>query len=908
MKDEKLKFSKRFTKFSFSLLLLGMFLFTGTLALSGCGGGGGTTGGGSASSQTYTVTPTGGPAVKGAKVMMYELGNTVDITCPQTSSGSGSYTCTVSPVPSSSTPLYITVTGGSGSSVGSNVVMTNLITPNIISNKSYSTIPVNELTTVAATDALKQAGFTGVSNGNAPVPPAATKLSTAINEAADNIASIANGVHFTNNNGTAGNVTSAAATSNNATQIESLVNVLDTLANDLSECVSSSTSTTCTTMLSDGGVSTTSGGGTILNIVVNVYNNNSSVSTGKLTSDASTSSSPEFNSGTTETPIVAPLQNIAIPSSTSMTTPSMTTTPTSGISAAVMYQYNTSGTSGDTVNEYSIDTTTGVITASPQSVATGEGVSGLVFNKNNSYAYAIDSSDNIWVYSAVNGILTKDAEYSLSQYLTSANYNSLPSGYPGTTANGLLDTNLNTLYVNLPSTSKYGSTIIFIPINSDGSLNVSGEIQIPDYQGNYHFYNYNNTNSFYGNVVLETYDPSVGSYELNAYSVNSSGMISSAPISTPIKFATVSSTNTFSPPLVSYIPYAPNGGFYFAYTFGNNTGGAGIYKFTYGSNGQLTGTSGNITTNNGSTSLFNNVVVPNQSYLYYTDNAGNIYLCNNTSSSISCSETEPALSYIPSGDSVYNGEDSLFFVRNTLYASALLSTGSTYTWQLFPFTIGNDGSLTSLPSVVGNISSGGKGGFYAVGFPVNHIISFYPLTNQSQLYAYQVDTSGLIESSNPVKSAFSNNVGDDWENGNFITYNNTSSVSTSTIYDYLFSGASGMLNQVGNATTLSNVNYLASTVQFPFPFLPSNLSPDTNYIANVFCSEVENACRFEPLQAIYGYGYNSSNTNLGFYGIQITSSSLTAMNSGGAIIPANASSANIQIYEFFYSGYPSSIV
>ena len=41
MKDEKLKFSKRFTKFSFSLLLLGMFLFAGTLALSGCGGGGG---------------------------------------------------------------------------------------------------------------------------------------------------------------------------------------------------------------------------------------------------------------------------------------------------------------------------------------------------------------------------------------------------------------------------------------------------------------------------------------------------------------------------------------------------------------------------------------------------------------------------------------------------------------------------------------------------------------------------------------------------------------------------------------------------------------------------------------------------------------------------------------------------
>ncbi len=905
MKDEKLKFSKRFTKFSFSLLLLGMFLFTGTLALSGCGGGGGTTGGGSASSQTYTVTPTGGPAVTGATVMMYELGNTVGIKCTQTSSGSGSYTCTVSPVPSSNTPLYITVTGGSGSSVGSNVVMTNLITPNIISNKSYSTIPVNELTTVAATDALKQAQFTGVSSGSAPTPPA--NSSAAITEAANNITSIAGNIHFTDNNGnnTIGNVTSAATTSNNATQIESLVNVLDTLANDLSECVSSTAN--CSTVLLDGGSSS----GNILNVVVNVYNNNSSVSTGKLTSDASTSSSPEFNSGTTETPIVAPLQNIAIPSSTSMTTPS-----TSGISAAVMYQYNTSGTSGDTVNEYSIDTTTGVITASPQSVPTGEGVSGLVFNKNNSYAYAIDSSDNIWVYSAVNGILTKDAEYSLSQYLTSANYNSLPSGYPGTTANGLLDTNLNTLYVNLPSTSKYGSTIIFIPTNSDGSLNVSGEIQIPDYQGNYHFYNYNNTNSFYGNVVLETYDPSVGSYELNAYSVNSSGMISSAPIISPIKFATVAYTSgtvtsgniTAVAPLVSYIPYAPNGGFYFAYTFGNNTGGAGIYKFTYSSNGQLNETSGNITTNNGSTSLFNNVVVPNQSYLYYTDNAGDIYLCNNTSSSISCSESEPASSYIPSGDSVYNGEDSLFFVRNTLYASALLSTGSTYTWQLFPFTIGNDGSLTSLPSVVGNISSGGKGGFYAVGFPVNHIISFYPGTNQSQLYAYPVDTAGLIESSNPVKSAFSNNVGDDWENGNFITYNNTSSVSTSTIYDYLFSGASGMLNQVGNATTLSNVNYLASTVQFPFPFLPSNLSPDTNYIANVFCSEVENACRFEPLQAIYGYGYNINATNLGFYGIQITSSSLTAMNSGGAIIPANASSANIQIYEFFYSGHTSSIV
>ena len=79
------------------------------------------------------------------------------------------------------------------------------------------------------------------------------------------------------------------------------------------------------------------------------------------------------------------------------------------------------------------------------------------------------------------------------------------------------------------------------------------------------------------------------------------------------------------------------------------------------------------------------------------------------------------------------------------------------------------------------------------------------------------------------------------------------------------------------------------------------------FLPFIFCSEVENACRFEPLQAIYGYGYNSSGNNLGFYGIQITSS-LTAMNSGGAIIPANASSANIQIYEFFYSGYPSSIV
>ncbi|MDA8273457.1 MAG: hypothetical protein M0Z72_06950 [Deltaproteobacteria bacterium] len=35
------KISKRFNRFGFSLLLLSMFLFAGTLLLSGCGGGGG---------------------------------------------------------------------------------------------------------------------------------------------------------------------------------------------------------------------------------------------------------------------------------------------------------------------------------------------------------------------------------------------------------------------------------------------------------------------------------------------------------------------------------------------------------------------------------------------------------------------------------------------------------------------------------------------------------------------------------------------------------------------------------------------------------------------------------------------------------------------------------------------------
>ena len=896
---------KQFFKKSrkFYLLALLLLIFTVPVALSGCGGGGGgSSSSSSPTSATYTVTPTGGPAITGATVTMYDLNNNSNPTTCQQTSTSGQYTCTISPAPSNTDALYITVSGGSA---GGNAVLTNLITPTIINNKGYNNIPVNELTTVAATDALKQADFTNVSTGNAPAPPT-TNASTAITNAVQNITNIADSVHFTS-----GKLTSTAQSSQNSEQIESLINVLDTLANALSTCVN--TPSSCSTLLSYGGSPST---GTTLNVVVNVYSNTASsgttLSLTGLTTIADTGSG--FNSGTTLTPVIAPLTNTGIP-----TTSTSNSSPASSISSAVMYQYATTGSSPYVINEYPIDPTTGVVTSStPQTVTTGPGVLGVAFNENNSYAYAIDGNDNIWVYSANNGILTYSKEYSLSQYLTSANYSALPSGYSDN--NGFIQTVLNTLYVILPST-QYGETLVAIPINSDGSLGVSSEIAIQDYQGNYHQYNFNSSTKFFNNVVLEVYNTTAGAYELNAYSLNSSGMISSAtPIST-ISFsttgystATVTSGNiTESAPLVTYIPYMPNSGFYFAYTFGSNTGGAGIYNITFNQNGVLTDKQGSIDTANGSTSLFNNVAVPNANYLYYTDNTGNIYVCDNSSSTpINCSEAKSTSSFLPSGYSVNNGQESLFFIGNTLYANATLTSTSGYTNYLFPFTINSNNGSLNLDS--GNEIIGGTGtsatsyfGSIYTFYPYNYIFSSSVTANGNTIEAYSVDPStGLVDVSNPVSSTGVENAGDSYlGDGDIIKLDYSNSVGT--LNNYLENNGSFNLD---GSMALNGIEMLDGALNFPFTAL-SQVNPDENYMTSVYCNEFENVCNNEPPIAAYIDGYAGIANARSIYGIQIGTNALTAMNSGNVIasyMTGNTYGAinyAVEIYEFFPSGYPS---
>ena len=899
---------KQFFKKSrkFYLLALLLLIFTVPVALSGCGGGGGgSSSSSSPASATYTVAPKGGNRIIGATVTMYDLNTSASTpTCQQTTPTSGQYTCTFTTAPSSTDALYITVSGGSvsGSSTTNNsaISLTNLVTP------TNNIIPVNELTTVAATDALKKAQFTNVSTGNMPTPPT-TNAYTAIKNAVNNITNIADSVHFTSSTTyTAGSLTSTAQ---NSEQIESLINVLDTLANALSTCVNANTSDSCSNLLKDGGVSNT---GTILNVVVNVYNYTpSSEPTLSLTglSTIADNSSSEFNSGTTQTTVIAPLANTSIP-----TTSTSTSSSTSSISSAVMYQYATTGSSPYVINEYPINPTTGVVTSStPQTVTTGQGVLGVAFNENNSYAYAIDGNDNIWVYSANNGILTYSKEYSLSQYLTSANYSVLPNGYADN--NGDIITVLNTLYVLLPSATQYGEMLVAIPMNSDGSLDVSNEIAIQDYQenNNYNnFYNFNSSNKFFNNVLLEVYNPTAGAYELNAYSLNSSGMISSAtPIST-ISFSTTSYSNTA--PLVTYIHYAPNSGFYFAYTFGNNPGGAGIYNITFNQNGVLTAKQGSIDTANGSTGLFNNVVVPNANYLYYTDNIGNIYVCNNSSSStLNCSEAESTSSFLPSGYSVNNGQESLFFIGNTLYANATLTSTSGYTNYLFPFTINNSNGSLTLDS--GNEIIGGTGtsatsyfGSIYTFYPYNYIFSSVVTANGNTI-SYSVNPSnGLVDVSNPISSTEVENAGDSYlGDGDLITFDYNNSVGT--LNNYLEN--SGSFNLDGSMA-LNGIENLGDVLNFPiFTALLFQVNPDENYMTLVYCNEFENVCNNEPPIVAYidsSTATTATTNTRSIYGIQIGSNSLSAMNSGNAIASytINSSDLNyaVEIYEFFPSGYP----
>ena len=333
---------------------------------------------------------------------------------------------------------------------------------------------------------------------------------------------------------------------------------------------------------------------------------------------------------------------------------------------------------------------------------------------------------------------------------------------------------------------------------------------------------------------------------------------------------------------------------------------------TFNQNGVLTAKPGSIDTANGSTSLFNNVAVPNANYLYYTDNIGNIYVCDNSSSTPSCSEAEPASSFLPSGYSVNNGQESLFFIGNTLYANAVLTSTSGYTNYLFPFTINSNNGSLNLDS--GNEIIGGTGtsatsyfGSIYTFYPYNYIFSSSVATIGNTIEAYSVDPStGLVAVvSNPVSSTEVENAGDSYlGDGDIITLDYSNSVGT--LNNYLENNGSFNLD---GSTALNGIEMLDGVLNFPFTAL-SQVNPDENYMTSVYCNEFENVCNNEPPITAYIDGYAGTANAKSIYGIQIGSNSLSAMNSGNAIasyITGTSTVVNyaVEIYEFFPSGYPS---
>ncbi len=585
------------------------------------------------------------------------------------------------------------------------------------------------------------------------------------------------------------------------------------------------------------------------------------------------------------------------PHSTQATATPVATATAAVMTAAMAYVMNTSGSS-PVIDEYSIDPSTGVINPTMvASVTTGKYAYYLRFNGAGTFAYTMDSSQNLWVYSVSAGALTLVGSYTPAQYTGAA----LPSG--GVVYLHVLN---DTLYFEVASTSGSSSyTLYAVPISSGGAPNTSSELSISGCISSYSSDTYNK-----GNNVWLVVSPSSGVYDVEAFALNqATGMLTST---TPVSTTPI---NSNTPGYVYDLRYG-SGEMYIidsyditstASTGTTITGYNDIYDVSFSSTtGALTEIGSPYTVTNPSSSY----IVPNQADLYTADASGDIYGCVNTSSSFSCSEVEAYSSYLPSSSSI-----NMFFIGGTLYATNAWSSPAV----LYPFTISSTGSLTL--QAADEITP-----------PANTDSQYFPMASDSALLAlnnntsttpsssvisYTVNASGLVSPSSGATTIISNsaNASVNFINGenNLMAYAFDSSNNSVSLYDYAVN-SNGTLGSSPYTATMtitppSGYNSVSSFyISGGFPYDNNDYayfdSSYDYYMNNGVCSAYPNLC-LTPANAVYGsaYFYNTTSTSYenGIYGWQITSSGLTLMNGGTPII----SGTGIPYYaEFFSSGAP----
>ena len=563
------------------------------------------------------------------------------------------------------------------------------------------------------------------------------------------------------------------------------------------------------------------------------------------------------------------------------------------MTAAMVYSLNT-GASSPVIDEYSIDPATGVINPTASSVATGSGAYNLEFNGAGTFAYTMDSSHNLWIYSVSGGALTYVGKDTPTQYLGTA----LPSG-----ASVDFATRGDTLYfvvgTNSPPYTHYA-----VPISSSGTPNASSEVVISNGALVGNGITYNNRNN-----ILFIISPSSGVYNLEAFTLDpATGMITSA---TPVSTISLNS----NPPYYVYkIPNSSNGMYIVDnYSITTTTATTSTTTTTTTSYSEIydisLSTATGALTEIGSYTLQNPgygfyYIVPNQTDLYLNDTSGDIYGCVNTSSSFSCSEVEP-YSYLPSSSYIY-----MFFMDSTLYAGSQV---------LYPFTINSDGSLTLQTADEITAPANTYVQYYPMAsdsalLAVNNLYnsSTTPVTQSSSVISYAVNPGGLVFPSTGVTTSISSSaeaaVGFINGGGNLMASAFDSSNNTAVLYDYLIN-SNGTLGSSPSTATVTitppsgySLAYFGISTGFPYNnndyayYLTSN-----NYYMNSgLCSAYPNEC-FTPSSAVYGtaYFYNTNSFETGIYGWQITSSGLTLMNGGTPII------TKVPYFnEFFSSGTP----
>lgn len=285
-------------KNSISSLIFCIFLFSVSITLFGCGGGS-SSGTPASSSVIYNVTPAGGAGIIGATVNMYEVGNSMSFPCTATSGCQ--YNCTISPAPSASAVLYVTVSGGyadsscsSGtppsSSVASDILLSKV---DIVSSIQNRTIPINEFTTVAATYALEQSGYP-VSGSGAPTTVNGSSLSGLIG--------VINSVDTylpAYETGSSDVSPSSSTPSGETTNMNIIADTFSTLANAMASCVNSVNSpantnpSQCATLFTASGSNASNTMDAAVNAYINL-NQGSGSAASNLQSLAS--SSNEFTS------------------------------------------------------------------------------------------------------------------------------------------------------------------------------------------------------------------------------------------------------------------------------------------------------------------------------------------------------------------------------------------------------------------------------------------------------------------------------------------------------------------------------------------------------------------------------------------------------------------------------------